>query len=521
MRVKLVFAAVAAYAALGIGWSGATSAQGLVPTDKGPVRGVAGADITRYLGIPYAAPPVADLRWRPPQPAAGWQSPLDASHFAPHCPQLGGPFGTASTNEDCLYLNVWTPTKPRGRGLGDGVDDDDSRHDDRRGHTRKKKLPVMVWIHGGGFVVGESDSYDPSRLVKQGVVVVTINYRLGYLGFLAHPALSAEAPYAGSGDYGLMDQQAALRWVERNIRRFGGNPEKVTIFGESAGGVSVLSQLASPLAADLFDRAIAQSGSYSLEQPSLSATEASGQSLASSVGCADQSAACLRAVPVSDLLPKQSSSPGAFVPNVDGYVLPRSVKAAFDSGEFNHVPVIEGTTSDEFTLFYATEIEFKFGVIPSFFYPIVVSNVVQTIGLHVTPAEAIDQYPLNTYPSVALAISAMATDAVFACPSRRTVLSLSQPASCPYGAYHGSELPYLFDSPTLGHAPLNPDQESLAAAMVSYWTRFARSGNPGPPPWPAFTVANTFQSLVPPTPHPDAGFAAAHKCAFWEANAGP
>jgi para-nitrobenzyl esterase len=399
----------------------------------------------------------------------------------------------------------------------------------------------MFWIHGGDFTSGESDSYDPSRLVKQGVVVVTINYRLGYLGFLAHPALTAESSYGGSGNYGLMDQQAALRWVERNIGKFGGDPDNVTIFGESAGGLSVLSQLASPLAAGLFDRAIAQSGSYSLTQPSLATAESRGQGLAFSVGCADQTAACLRSVPVSSLLGKQSSTPGAFVPDIDGHVLTQSIKPAFDTGEFNQVTVIEGTTADEFRLFYATEVELKmgnFGKDP-FFYPFVVAGVVQAAGLNVSLPAVLAEYPLNPYPSIAEAVSAMATDALFSCPSRRALQSLSQhvptygyefadrnapvifplpPLSFPLGAYHASELPSLFDSPTLGHAPFTPDQEQLAAAMVGYWTHFADTSTPGPPPWPAYTAANdTFQSLVPPTPHPDTGFAAAHKCAFWDA----
>jgi para-nitrobenzyl esterase len=522
---RLLIVVVAAYAALAVGWSGATFAQGVVPTDNGPVRGADGTGVTKYLGIPYAAPPVGDLRWRPPQPAARWRTPLDASHFAPHCPQSAGGSGQASTNEDCLYLNVWAPNDSPGRG-------------------QERGLPVMFWIHGGGFTSGESDDYDPSRLVKQGVVVVTINYRLGFLGFLAHPALTAESSYGGSGNYGLMDQQVALRWVDRNIRKFGGDPNNVTIFGESAGGLSVLEQLASPLATGLFDRAISQSGSYSLSLPSLATAENRGQGLAFSVGCPDQTAACLRNVPVSNLLAKQSSTPGAFVGNLDGHVLPQSMKTAFANGEFNQVPVIEGTTEDEFRLFYATEVELKmgnFGKDP-FIYPFVVAAVIQAAGLNVSLPAVLAEYPLDPYPSIAEAVSAMATDAVFSCPSRRALQSLSQhvptygyefadrnapvifplpPLSFPLGAYHASELPSLFDSPTLGHAPLSPDQEKLAAAMVGYWTHFAETATPGPPSWPAYSVANdTFQSLVPPTPQPDTGFAAAHKCTFWDAHLG-
>ena len=239
----------------------AASAAGVVPTDKGPVRGTETAAVKEYLGIPYAAPPVGNLRWRAPRPHPRWQSPLDATHFANHCPQQGSSIGGATTNEDCLYLNVYAPNRGNGKG-----------------HT--KDLPVMFWIHGGALSGGESDDYDPTRLVDQGRVVVTINYRLGWLGFLAHPALTAESPNHASGDYGFMDQQAALRWVKRNIAKFGGDPGNVTIFGQSAGGHSVHVLLASPLAAGLFQRAIAHSGAYADNMPSLSQAETAGSDIA-------------------------------------------------------------------------------------------------------------------------------------------------------------------------------------------------------------------------------------------------
>src|ERR1700733_15064420 len=211
-------------------------------TANGAVRGLANGAADEFLGIPYAAPPVGALRWQPPQPAASWAGVRDATKFAAHCPQLASPFGLASTSEDCLFLNVFTP-KAGGQH------------------------PVMVWIHGGALVTGESDDYSPAGLVADGVTVVTINYRLGALGFLAHPA-PADAN-GQSGDYGLMDQQAALRWVQRNIASFGGDPRDVTLFGESAGGLSTLSQVASPAARGLFAKAIAESGSYNLTQTSL------------------------------------------------------------------------------------------------------------------------------------------------------------------------------------------------------------------------------------------------------------
>ena len=270
-------------------------------TDRGPVRGVDTAGGREFLGIPYAAPPVGDLRWRAPRPPAPWVLPRDASQFAPHCSQVASPFGVASASEDCLYLNVYAP--------GDAL----------FGH------PVMVYIHGGAFQTGESDDYGPHKLVDQGIVVVTINYRLGSLGFFADPTLTAESPEGTSGNYGVMDQQEALRWVRRNIVAFGGDPNNVTIFGESAGGASVHTHLASPKSRGLFQRAIAESGAYTLTQPTLAAAEAEGTAFATAVGCPGQDAACLRAVPVATLLANQSLSATAYLPNVDGTILTQSV----------------------------------------------------------------------------------------------------------------------------------------------------------------------------------------------------
>jgi para-nitrobenzyl esterase len=518
----LLICALLVYAGLAGGLASVASAAGVVPTDKGPVKGIETQAVKEYLGIPYAAPPVGDLRWRPPQPAQRWHGPRDATRFGNHCPQPASPFGAASNTEDCLYLNVYTPNNGPGRG-------------------HAKHLPVMVWIHGGALAVGESDDYDPTRLVKQGVVVVTINYRLGFLGFFAHPALSAESTSHSSGNYGLMDQQAALRWVKRNVGKFGGDSGNVTIFGQSAGGLSVHAQLASPLAAGLFQRAIVQSGAYATTNPSLSDAETKGSAVARSVGCAVQTAVCLRSVAVGTLLARQPTTEGSVLPNVDGNVLPQSIKAAIESGQFNRVPVIEGSTHDEFSIFTALYIEFVYGELSPGLYPIVLSVLLPTIGSNAGLGDVLAQYPLANYPSVGEAITALGTDAVFSCSGHRVAQALSQfaptytyefndrnapqlfvrPASFPYGAYHGSELAYLFDSTTLGgHAPLDPNQESLADAMVRYWTQFARTGVPnaaGSSQWPAYTApTDLYQSLVPPTPGTEAGFAADHKCAFWD-----
>ena len=298
----------------------------VVATADGRLRGMAVGTVHEFLGVPYAAPPVGRLRWRAPHPAAHWKGVRSARQFGAHCPQGGGAFGVASTTENCLFLNVYTPS-----------------------HIKAAR-PVMVWIHGGALVNGESNDYNPAKLVKDGTIVVTINYRLGALGFLAHPALASRTG-GPSGNYGLMDQQAALRWVQRNIRNFGGNPRNVTIFGESAGGLSVLSQIASPTARGLFAKAIIESGSYDLFQAPLASAETSGEAFATKVGCASQTAACLREVPVKTILADQNN--GGYTPDVDGKVLTQSIGPALNSGKFNRVPVINGTNHDEWRLFVA------------------------------------------------------------------------------------------------------------------------------------------------------------------------
>ena len=231
--------------------------------DGGLVRGTTVAGVDSFNGLPYAAPPAGNLRWRPPQRASSWPGVRDATQFGPSCPQstVNNPFLPPGTiSEDCLYLNVYTPTG-------------------RPGANR----PVLVWIHGGGLVQDGARNYDGTKLAAGGAVVVTINYRLGALGFLAHPAL-ASRPGGPAGNYGLMDQQAALRWVQRNIARFGGDPHNVTIAGQSAGGLSVLAQMISPGARGLFRRAIVQSGTFALTQRPLAAAEAADQTFATNVG---------------------------------------------------------------------------------------------------------------------------------------------------------------------------------------------------------------------------------------------
>ena len=490
-------------------------------TGTGRVRGTTAGTADEFLGIPYAAPPAGALRWAPPQPAAHWSGIRAAASFAPHCPQTVSPFGRPSTSEDCLYLNVFRPAH------------------------RAANRPVMVWIHGGALVTGESDGYDPAGLVRHGVVVVTINYRLGARGFLADGARAAR-PGGPAGNYGLMDQQAALRWVHRNIARFGGNPRNVTIFGESAGGLSVLSQVVSPGGRGLFQRAIVESGAYALKEQSLAQAEQAGAAFAARAGCAGpagaETAACLRALPVATILASQNAT--GYQPDVDGTVLTRPIGAALASGHFNRVPLINGSNHDEWRFFVGLDTLLGQP-------PVTAANYVTSISneLGVPPAVAqqiAGEYPVSSFPSAPAAIGAAGTDVVFACPALLVDARAAKyvpvhayefsdenaperflpPLGFPYGAAHASELQYLFGL-SAGAAPgtLTAEQQRLAADMRTYWTGMARSGTPsGPavPFWAAFRVASPrILALAPPRPAVERGFAASHHCAFWAGLAGP
>jgi para-nitrobenzyl esterase len=484
----------------------------VVATAGGTVRGQAVAAADEFLGIPYAAPPAGALRWQPPRPPAPWHGIRPATSYAPHCPQPSSTFGQASTSEDCLYLNVFTPAASKARNL-----------------------PVMVWVHGGSLLTGESNDYNPAELVRHGVVVVTINYRLGALGFLADAALASRRG-GPSGNYGLMDQQAALRWVQRNIRGFGGDPGDVTLFGESAGGLSTLAQVASPGARGLFQRAIVESGTYQLTQQPLAAAEAAGQAFAAKAGCAStvsatNTAACLRGLPVSTILANEDQV--GYTPDVDGAVLTQSIKTALSRGQFNRVPVVIGTNHDEYRLFVAVY-QFLGQRVTAANYQ---SMIASTLGVSAAIAGKIAaQYPLSRYPSPPVALGAVGTDAIFACHALTADESLARyvptyayefndenapelflPAvGFPYGAAHASELPYLFSQTTISRPiGLSAAQQQLAAAMKQDWTSLAKTGVPAAG-WPKFTSASQqMLSLVPPTPQVETDFAAQHHCAFW------
>jgi para-nitrobenzyl esterase len=503
-----------------------SSADPVVTTSDGAVRGLAGSTVDAFLGLPYAAPPTGNLRWRPPQPPTHWPGVRDAISFAPSCPQnpTANPFlPPGPTSEDCLYLNVYTPTL-------------------RHGASR----PVLVWIHGGGLTQDAGRNYDPAQLAADGVVAVTINYRLGALGFLAHPAL-ASRPGGPAGNYGLMDQQAALRWVRANIARFGGNPGDVTIAGESAGGLSVLAHLVSRGSRGLFQRAIIQSGSFALNQQSLTDAEAAGEDFAAKAGCPDQTAQCLRRLPVSTLLAAQN---GVYIPGVvDGQVLTEPIGTALAAGRFARVPVLNGTNRDEERIFvsfgraisHGTNVPIPGdGTVTADSYQ---ADIASVLGVPTARAAAIAaQYPLASYPSPTVAFSALVGDASFACPALQidrwtsgrvptfayefnddaAPLRFTPPLAGPPVGTHGSELQYLFGLP---NAPvpgtLNAGQQTLAASMRAAWADFAARGNPATAavPWPAFggTGGTSVLSLVPPQPQPETDFAVRHHCSFWAA----
>jgi para-nitrobenzyl esterase len=486
----------------------------VVATDHGWVRGLVSGPVREFRGIPYAAPPVGPLRWAPPSAAASWPGVREATQFAPHCAQPASAFGVASTSEDCLYLNVVAPA-------GSG------------GHDR---MPVIVWFHGGSLVVGESDDYDPTDLVRDGVVVVTVNYRLGALGFLATSTLAGEQD-GHAGNYGLMDQQAALRWVQRDIDRFGGDPRNVTIAGESAGGLSVLSHLASPTARGLFHRAIVQSGTYNRTQVPQATAELFGAAFAGTVGCPNLDLVCLRGVPVPTLLGAQA---GLYSPNVDGRVLPMTLDEAFRTGQFNRVPVLNGSNHDEWRLIVAI-----FNVLTG--NPVTPENYSLQFGVPADiAARIVAEYPLANYDSPNLAVGAVGTDNVYACTALAAdrwfssyvptyayefddpdapQLFLPPADGFAYGAAHASELQYLFGLRNVAYpSPLHARQRRLAATMHDYWTSFARYGSPNgvaTPAWPRFDpVTQRVQSLTPTGPRPRADFAEEHRCDFWESLAG-
>jgi para-nitrobenzyl esterase len=511
-RPGLLAAAVsAALIALPIATSTADAASPVVATDNGKVRGAVVDGGYAFRGIPYAAAPVGDLRWRASRPAADWRGVRDATQYAPSSPQGNSPFMPAGPqSEDSLYLNVSTPA--------------------RRVGARK---PVIVWLHGGGLTIDGSRNYDAAKLAAEGTVVVSPNYRLGLLGVLAHPSLTSSD--GSTGNYGLMDQQAALRWVQRNITQFGGDPHNVTIAGQSAGGLSVLAHMVSRGSRGLFDKAIVMSGAFALNQQSLTDAEAQNQALLAKAGVTDQSAAALRKLPVDTLVNalKSAAIPGV----VDGKVLTEPIGKALASGRFAHVPVLNGIVHDENRLFVATGAPVVNGTNVPLTEQITPESYQRSIAsvLGVSPERAAAiaaEYPLSAYPSPTAAFSAVVSDQGFATGALQVSRWASEyapvyayefdddsaphrwtpPGFLPPIATHSSDLQYLFDLPnTPVPASLNPTQERLAAGMREAWADFAA----GKAPWPKFGSRERVMSFGTTQSQIVTDFASRHHAELW------
>ncbi|HYC66785.1 carboxylesterase/lipase family protein [Brevundimonas sp.] len=475
-----------------------------VSAPAGAVRGRAEGDILTFRGIPYAASPTGQNRWRPPLPAEPWSGVKDAGAYGPACiqPTPGAPHlysdDLGATSEDCLTLNVWTS-------------------------ATEGKAPVIVWIHGGSLVAGSSKErlYDGARLAQEGVVVVSINYRLGVLGYLAHPELSAESPAGLSGNYGLMDQIAALQWVRQNIEAFGGDPDNVTIAGESAGGLSVIYLMASPLARGLFDKAIAQSA-YMISTPELKAARFGAPS-AESAGAAlalrlqAPSLRVMRGMDPQTLTDQAARSGFAPFAAVDGVVLPGQLVDVFDRGKQAPVPILAGFNSGEIR-----SLRMLAPAVPA-------SAADYERVIRERYGDLADDF-LRLYPSSDLGESILATtrDALYGWTSERLVRSQTAagqpaflylfdhgyPAADEAGlhAFHASELPYMFGNlqrtpPRWPRVPQAPAELGLSEAMVDYWTSFARTGRPqaaSAPDWAPWAEDGAYM-LFADAPVPSAG----------------
>jgi para-nitrobenzyl esterase len=477
-----------------------------VKTTSGAVEGVtvAGSNVRVFKGIPFAAPPVGDLRWKPPQPPAPWDGVRKATEFGPRCMQarvFDDMIFRDENSEDCLYLNVWTPAK---------------------GDT--DRLPVMVWIYGGGFRAGSASEprQDGERLAAKGVVVVGFNYRLGVFGFLSHPELTAESPNHASGNYGLQDQVAALRWVKDNIAAFGGDPGNVTIFGESAGSFSVSAMMATPRARGLFHRAIGESGAFFPADPAglgakpLAVSEQTGVTFAKALGAA--ALAALRAKPAEEVLKATTGGPMLrFGPNVDGYLFVKDPRETFANGEQSHVPLLAGWNADES----------RAGIVLSDPKPTAASFTAQTRTRFGDHADAIlSVYPASTDDEAIESAAALGSDmfigfstwkwlevhgqtgqsAVYRYSFDRKIPVApdtkinGKPATAKdVGARHAGEIEYVFGQlDSVPNVTWDKSDRALSDQMMSYWSNFAKSGDPNGgalPTWPRYEKSSGYQVM--------------------------
>jgi para-nitrobenzyl esterase len=467
--------------------------QPTVGTEAGLLAGV-GGNPTVFRGIPYAAPPVGDLRWRPPRPLAKWAGVRDATQFGPACPEspdspvmMVGPVGASA--EDCLTLNLWKPAS----ALSDA------------------KLPVMVWIHGGGFFTGSGSEaqFDGAPYAARGVILVTVNYRLGRLGFFAHPALDGEDPKALHGNYGLMDIMAALRWVKANVASFGGDPGNVTVFGESAGGISVLALMASPQARGLFQKAIVESGAFPRPMASIASVETLGGEFAKSHGIdGPGTAAALRDLPVETVAPSKPVSPDELgriqamaAPMIDGKLFTEDIFASFAHHRQAKVPLLIGSNSLEAVVWLFLP-GGKMGTVP--IMPADPAKVLGTLGPDKDRLTA--DYAARFGGDMGKAVPAILTDMTVTAATdfiADQAAASGQPVfryrfetvptplrGLTAGAPHGAEIPYVFgvlDRLRNVGSQTTVADHALSAMVIDYWTSFARTGDPngtGRPNWP-------------------------------------
>jgi para-nitrobenzyl esterase len=495
-------AACALLALASLGMAENATPKDSVRVEQGALHGMLNGNktVAMFRGVPFAAPPVGDLRWRPPQPPQAWKGIRDAGRFGARCMQtLIYPdikFRDAGDSEDCLFLNIWTPLKRTG-----------------------EKLPVLVWLYGGGFVAGAASEprYDGENLAKKGVIVIEPNYRLGVFGFLAHPELTKESPHHASGNYGLLDQVAALEWVKRNIAAFGGDPNQVTINGESAGSFSVSALMASPLSSGLFQRAMGESGAFfatTLETADLVDSEKAGSSFAESIGA--KNLAALRKMPAEELLQAAAKAHGVrFGPSIDGYLLTQPVAQTFAEGKQAKVPLLAGWNADEGKInvllnpnkptarSFAEQARARFGnAAPEFLKAYPAENDAQAVA----SAEALAGDDFIAYSTWKWLNEQVETGAapVFAYVFAQTPPSKPDPkiGGLPlsaFGARHSGEIEYVFETLEWRDAPWTEQDFKLSNDIATYWTNFIKKGNPNGddlPKWPQYSSSDGYAVMT-------------------------